>query len=387
MQYIAKIIKRHYAKPLRLSIVLALLVQFIAPFAQDAHAGILTNTYVRLNRMKTGTATNLRLVFTNATAGTNSAVIDFNGVIDVGTAQWTNATPGGVVFNGALTVSTATCPAETGATAFPATVTAAGLTAGTITVSTTATMAAATTYCVDITTTNAITTPTVAGEYHPQVATKTGGVTTDSTNVALRIIANDQVTTTAIVPPIFTFVINSATDNFVTNLSLTSTVSTTGVTATITTNAATGWITWVKGTNTATSGTANYGALRSATAANYTIPSNATGTLGAVSHTNTAGTEDYGLAVTAITDAAGGGTVTADVDYDSTGGFATCSGNGTCKLGGISTSTFLPIAASTGTASGSGDVITFKERANISGATPAATDYTDTITVIGAGKF
>lgn len=373
---------------LRLLLVLGMLIQFFSPFVQEAHAGTLTSTYVRLNRMKAATATSFRLVFTTSSggAGANSVVVDFNGSIDTGGAAWTTATPtaGLIGATGSQTVSTATCPAESGAIAVPGTLTGSS-SGSTVIVSTSGTLSASTAYCVDFTFASAVTTPS-AGEFHPSVTTKTTGVATDTTNIAVRVIANDQVTINAVVPPIFTFVINSATANFVSNLSLTNTIQTSATTVTITTNAASGWITWVKGTNTATTGTANYGALKSATAANYTIPSNATGTLGAASHFNTPGTPDYGLGVTSITDFAGGGTVSADAAYNSIAN-PTCTTASTCKLGGLDTSIYRPIASSTGTASGTGDVVSFKEAADIDGATPAATDYADTLTVIGAGKF
>src|SRR5690606_31593788 len=102
------------------------------------------------------------------------------------------------------------------------------------------------------------------------------------------------------------------------NLDPASVKSTTGGrTITITTNAQNGWIVWAKGTNQS-SAAAGKGALLSASAANYTIPTTNANALGSAAHVLSAGTEDYGLATTIATDAVGGGTVALDAAYDGT---------------------------------------------------------------------
>src|SRR5665213_107048 len=353
-----------------ISIVALLVPVFAVLLNQTAGATTLTNTYIRLNRIKSGTGTSFRLVFKAASSQTAQIAIDFNGA-DTGTAQWTNATPGGLVTSGAVTTSTAQCvtdgftalPGVTGAIGSGSSITTTGVTATTVNL----------TYCVDFTTAAAVTTPTAGheGEYHPTV---TQG--TDSTTVAVRIIAGDQITVNATVPPTFNFVIAAgSTDNFTTNLVSSGYTSTTGKTVTITTNAATGWVTWVKDLN-GSSGASTKGALKSATASNYTIPTTNASALGSASHTAlSAGTEDYGLGATITTDAGGGGTVALDPAYDGT----------SSKLGVLDPNNFRPVASANGTANG--DVITLTERAQIAGGTPAANDYTDTLTVVGAGSF
>ena len=170
-------------------------------------------------------------------------------------------------------------------------------------------------------------------------------------------------------PPSFAFVLSGNTDAFTTNLSTASVVSTSGRTVTITTNAASGWIVWVKDLNSK----AGKGALQSATAGSYQI--GGTSAAGAASHTLTVGAEDYGLATTINTDAAGGGVVGLDAAYDGTA----------AKAGTLDPTQFRPIASATGTANG--DILSLVERSTIAGQTPAASDYTDTMTVIGAGVF
>ncbi len=350
------------------SIIAILVLQsFIIILAsQRAQAATLTTTYIRLNRMKAATATTFRLVFKAASSQTAQVAVDFNGT-DTGTAQWTNATPGGLVTSGAVTTSTAQCVTD-GFTALPGVSSATG-SGSTITTSGVTATTSGTTYCVDFTTAAAVTTPTLAGEYHPTV---TQGA--DSVSVGVRVITNDQIVVTATVPPTFNFVLSSNTDAFTSNLSTSSIVSTTGRTVTITTNAASGWIAWVKGLN-GSSGAATKGALLSATASNFTIPTTNGNALGSASHTLTTNTQDYGLGVTITTDFAGGGTVAVDAAYDGT----------STKAGVIDPNNFRPIASANGTAGG--DVITLTERATIDGTVPAATDYTDTLTVIGAGNF
>jgi hypothetical protein len=333
---------------------------------QSASAASLTSTYIRLSRMKSGSASPFRVVFKAASSQTAQVAVDFNGT-DLAAAQWTNATPGGLVTSGAITTSTAQCVTD-GFTALPGVTSATGSSSVITTTGVTATTSG-TTYCVDFTTAAAVTTPTAGheGEYHPTI---TQG--TDSTTVALRIITNDQIVVTATVPPTFNFVLSGNTDTFAANLS-TSTTSTAGKTVTITTNAASGWIAWVKNLN-GSSGAATKGALKSAAAGNFTIPTTNANALGSASHTLSAG-QDYGLGVTITTDAAGGGTVTLDPAYDGT----------STKIGVLDPTNYRPIASANGTANG--DVINLTERAIIDANVPAASDYTDTLTVIGAGNF
>lgn len=340
-------------------------VVFIAA-SENASAAALTTTYIRLNRMRTATATTFRVVFKASSTQTAQVAVDFVGS-DLTTARWTDASKGGIVTTGAVTTSTAQCVTD-GLTALPGVSSATGAGSTITTVGATATTSG-TTYCVDFTTVAAVTTPTVAGEYHPRI---TVGV--DSVDIGVRVITNDQIVFNATVPPTFNFVLGGNTDNFTAPLNTGSITSTTGTSVTITTNAASGWITWVKGTN-ASSGGATKGALRSASASNFTIPTTNANALGSVSRVFTTNTQDYGLGVTITTDASGGGAVALDSAYDGTG----------TKAGVIDPLNYRPVASANGTTSG--DVILLTARATIDGAVPAATDFSDTITVIGAGNF
>jgi hypothetical protein len=79
------------------------------------------------------------------------------------------------------------------------------------------------------------------------------------------------------------------------------------------------------------------------------------------------------------TNASGGCNPVVDAEYD----------GATTSAGGTFSANFQPIAACTTPtpATANGDVFTLIERVAISGATPAGSDYTDIITVVGAGNF
>jgi hypothetical protein len=325
---------------------LLVLPSLFVVLSSQASGATLTTSYIRLNRLKAGQTTSFRLVFKAASTQTANVAINFNGA---DATTWTGSS--GAV-NATQTVTTATCASETGFSALPGAITAAGA-SSTVTISSVGATSVGTTYCADLTSASAVTNAT-AGEYHPTIT-----------------IGTDVVTAT--VPPTFNFVFNNTTTDAFGNLS-TSVTSTTGKTITLTTNASSGWIVWAKNLN-GSSGASTKGALLSATASGYTVPTTNANALGSASHTISGSTEDYGLAVTLNTDAAGGGTVAIDGAYDGTAS----------KIGVLDPTNFRRIASSGGTANG--DIINVLERAQVIGGTPAANDYTDTITFIGAGNF
>jgi hypothetical protein len=199
----------------------------------------------------------------------------------------------------------------------------------------------------------------------------------NTSEYATSVITNDQITVTAVVPPNFQFSLDGNADAFLTDLSPTSIVSTGGRLASVITNAKGGWVIWAKDSQQG---------LYSA-AANYTIAS--TGVIDAAPSTLVANgaTEGYVMDVVKTIDAAGGCVVSEDPEYfgnDTTGGSPTNNKGGTLVNTG-----FQPIASCTGTspATSNGDTIQMTERAIIAGGTPAGSDYSDIITVVGAGNF
>jgi len=328
-------------------------------FVASGSALSFTNTYVRLDRMRTGVTSSVRVVFTTSagTATEDNIRLNFNGA---DTTTWTGST-GSV--NAAQTVATAACATETGTTALPGTLTAAGATS-IVTVSGVTNLAASTAYCFDLTSTTAVTLPSV-GEYHPELTSRTGATIVDNTTVALRVVTDDQITVTANVPPAFNFQLDANTTTFTAPLSPGTKQQTTARTFTVNTNAKTGWVAWMR--NADANGLYSVGVAKN-------IAPTTPGT--AVDVDAAASTEQYVWGVSAITQGTGAGTTTASAVFDATG--ATNEGTGV-------DTTYRQVASGNGT---TGDaVVTVRSSATIAGTTPAASDYTDVVQVVGAGQF
>jgi len=300
--------------------------------------------------MKAGQQSSVRLVFKTASAGATTASINFNGA---DTTTWTGSS--GLV-NAAQTISSATCAAETGATALPGGSLAASGSGSTISITNITALAATTAYCVDLTSTSAVTDAT-ANEYHPLIT-----VGSDTLTTALRTVSNDQIVVSGTVLPTFNMVLSGNTDPFPANLSPASVGVTTGRTVTVNTNAKNGWFAWAFDSSTGLS----------SASASHTIPSTTPGT-GATLSAGTA--EGFVFGITSVTQGSGGGTTSAVAAYSS---------NGTTTGSGLD-GTLRQIASSNGTANGA--VLSVKELAAITSTTQPATDYTDTITIVGAGNF
>ena len=366
--------KRFALQPLTLLLVLVFAFSTLLTVTHVGHARAantpFTKAFLRLDNLTATTFTTARVCFQpTTTSAIHTIVVVFpttNGtdyVIDSTASDWgldtTNLDSG-----------------QTAVTNLPANPTVSGKQV-TVTLSADLTPSASNLYCFNFNKqagTGIIKTSSAGANETTQgtITTNTSApAVINQTTYSESIISNNQVVVSATVPPSFTFVLNGNTDGFASNLS-TGSVNTSngGRTITITTNAAGGWIIWAQDLNSSS----GKGALQSATAGNYKIPGSASpGTASAIF---TAGAENYGLAATINTDAAGGGTVSLDGAYDgSTSNFA----------GTLDPTRFRPIASANGTANG--DIINVKELVTIAGQTPAASDYTDTISYVGAGQF
>lgn len=217
------------------------------------------------------------------------------------------------------------------------------------------------------------------------VSTYTSGPTLqDSNNYALTVLAcatapcGDDVTINATVPPIFEFALSRNTISFASNLdyhtvNASETAGATGrVDATVTTNARGGWIMWAE-----ESPTDPALGLTSPTTG-HTIPTVGWNT--DLPTAETTGTEQDALDVTSLPTSTFCSTsnLTVDPEYDTAGHAGTD--------GGAFTTNFAEIGTCTGNVS-NGDGLRMSNHVTIAAVTPAATDYAQTVVVVGAGNF
>jgi hypothetical protein len=184
----------------------------------------------------------------------------------------------------------------------------------------------------------------------------------------------NSITVTGVVPPIFEMDFTSSTDSFPTNLNPNAPVSTTGNTVTVKTNAKGGWMVWTKD---------QYQGLHSQSA-NYTIATVPWNTDAPTTLAGNPTTAAYSMNVATAPGASTYCNARPEAEYGSatpyTGGQLTQQWEmaADCSEGGSFTS---PPYTDGGTA------VTFAETSAINFSTPAASDYTDTIYVTGAGQF
>ncbi len=357
--------------------VIALVVQLMAPFAiGTARAVPFAYALVQIDRVKASTATTGTICANfsagNASAGTETTI----------RMTWPTGYSVSTTASNWAVATTPTTDWPTGAVAWTGIAQPTNAPSGQVVDFVSGDIASANIYCFNFTNSAALTTATASTNQQYTLASRSGAypgtADTLSTNGALATIANDQVTiNNTTVPPIFSMTLSGTTDGFASNtLSTLNTItSTTGNNVVVSTNAAQGWSVFARDANACTGGagttcnSGGKGSLRSITA-NYYLTTPDPNTLGSNSHTYSGSGEDYGLAATI---SAGVGTASAQYDGAST------------KLG-----TLDPVnhrAISSGTAATASTTTTVVFRAAIATATPAATDYSDVITIVGSGKF
>ena len=330
-------------------------------FAQPAEAVRMNQAYLRLDRMKAATTTSgmvCGMPSTTNLAQTEASVqVTFPSgfTVDTTASNWT--------------VTTTDLPS--GASAWPGIATATAVSGQTVTFPSSDLSSASTLYCFNFSGTSTLTNGSAGDDQTGTIVTRTSApATIDSTSYATSIVSDDQIVVTASIDQIFGMLFSG---NTVALGTLTpGTIAQGSVTTTIDTNATDGWIAWVKSTNAALSSAATGESIA---------------TVGSVDNTTSdlASTTGYVLDVDITTDSTTGtGTVTQasnfGAEYAATG---TCSGGGTA--GGTLSTTFQPIAASDGTTDG--DVLTICPRVKVDAGQAPASDYTDTLTVVAAGRF
>lgn len=316
---------------------------------EPASAASLTQTLVRFDRLQTSQQTTGTVCAMPATVATEASVqVVYPTGYTLGAA-------------GAFTVNTTNLAWPSGANAWPGIGTATNVTSQTVTFPS-GDLTVGTLYCFNWASATAVQVKSGA------TSNNTGSVTTrtstpaniDTGNYSTVSLSGDQISVTASVPQSFTFTLTGTTDALG-NLSTSSVVSSASPsTITINTNAG-GWMAWAQDA---------FSGLRSVSAGNHTIPSRTPGT----NTTLSVGTEFHNLGVTS-SQVGGSGTVSVDTAFV---------GGSTGRGGGLDTS-LRTLATSNGTADTA--VLTLTNNVAISSLTNAATDYTDTITVVGAASF
>lgn len=320
--------------------------------ANDVFAASMSQTDVRFDRMKISTATTGTVCAMPATVGTESSVVvTFPTGYTLGLAA-------------TFTVNTTNLAWPTGGTAWPGITTASNVTSQAVTFAS-SDLTVGTLYCFNWINSAAVTTKGTA------TSSNTGTVATniDTGSYATATIADDQIVVTATVPSLFSFALSANIDALGSLSTGSVSVSGTPRTATVSTNAANGWMVWAKdafqGLCSPTAGTCTPGS------ATTQIATTATGS----NRTLVAGTTDYNTGVTTAAPV-GGATATIATPF-----VGTATGQG----GGLSATALQPLATATGPSDTA--VLTIKNNVAINALVKAASDYSDTITIIGAGLF
>lgn len=314
-------------------------------------SAVFNDVLVRFDRIQISTATTGTVCASPDSTGTEvdvQVVFPSGFTVSTTTGNWTvNTTNTGWPAGAAAWTGIGTATAASGQTVtFPS----GNLTEDTL-------------YCFNWTNTAAVSTQSGASN------TNTGTVTTrisgpanlDQSTYTMSTIADDTLDVTASVPQAFSFAIDNTADALGTLSSGSVTTSPTPRTITVNTNAQGGWLVWAREDAT----NAGLYSTFAATSIDTASPGTATNLV--------AGTAGY---ITGLSDAQGGGSGTISLgsyDYD------------VSTDGAPLDSTLRTVASSTGTASNA--VLTVRNQVAIAGLTPAATDYSDQITFVGAGMF
>lgn len=326
-------------------LVFSTAIPLLTPIA--AHAD-LTKAMVRFDRMQTSTATTGTVCAMPATASTEA---------DVQVTFPTGYTLGSAAN---FTVNTTNTAWPTGGTAWLGITTATNVTGQVVTFPS-SDLVVGTLYCFNWTNSAAVTIKSSATDNNTgTITTRTSApATIDSSGYTTSSISGDQITVSASVASTFQFALSGTSDNLGALTTGSVSTSPTPRTATVSTNAKNGWMVWAKDTNSGLKSPTTLATIASNPGNNSTL---------------SAGTAGFNTGVTS-TQVGGSGTITVATPY-----VGTATGQG----GGLDTSLRL-MASSDGPADTA--VLTLKNNAAISNTTSPATDYTDTITVIGAGLF
>ena len=352
--------KKHKSKKLRskfiyifqiLIILISVLYPFLTP--QQSQASV-TESFVRFNRLATGSAISGTACLKTSTVGTEG------NVVIVFPAGWTISQTAGN-----WTISVTNLPTDPvgggAATAWPSIATATSVN-GLSVVFVGGDLTAGNFYCFNFA--GAASTVGSAGnDQTGQLKTQGGSPYVDSVNYATSVVASgaDQITVTASVSATMSFSLTSYT--IALGTLNTSTVVSGSVTQTVGTNARNGYVSWIQGTSS-TGGTG--GGLHSTTA-NADIPS--PGSFPTITDL----ASSTGVVIDAQT---GTNTPTINAGY---------AGNGSTSGGHFDGGIFHEVSSKSGPQAGT--TVVLNVRAKIASIQAAATDYSDILTVVAAGSF
>lgn len=325
-------------------------------FSPSRAQAAVTESFVRFDRLATGSAISGSACLETTTSGTET------GVIIVFPSDWTISQTAG---NWTVTTTNLPTAADgTAATAWPSINTATAVNGLSVRFPSGNLANAGEFYCFNFT--GASSTVGPAGNNKTgQLKTEGGSPFVDAVDWATSVVSTDadQITVTASVSASMTFSLSGNTASLGT-LSSGSTNAASGITQTVSTNARNGWISWIK---SGTDGGSGVGALHS-TVANADIDS--PGSFNGTPETLTT-TGGYVLDVNT-----GTGSPNIHAEYN---------GSGADDGGHLSFSQFRQTAYATAPADG--NTVSLVVKARSSNTTPAAADYTDTLTVVAAGSF
>jgi len=334
--------------------ILSLVYPVLLP--KKAHAAV-TESFVRFDRHSTGAAISGSACLETTTVGTETNVVlvfPNDWTISSTASNWT-----------VTTTNLPTAADGTAATAWPGINTASSVDGASVVFPGSDLSNAGQFYCFNFT--GASSTIGAAGNNKVgQLKTQGGSPFVDTVNWATSVVASntDQITVTASVAAQMTFSLNANSVSLGT-LASGSTTAGSAVTQSVSTNARNGWISWVK---SGTNGGSNAGALHS-TIANSDIvsPGSFDGAPETLSSTG-------GYVLDVNLNSCGGCTIGAE--YNGT----------TADEGGfLSYNIFRQTAHYTAPASA--NTVDLVVKARSAATTPAAADYTDTLTVVAAGSF
>ena len=345
--------------------LLAVLLNVLSPFilVRSVSAASLTEASIRLDRMGAAVAAStddpILVVFKPASTATEGKIVITWPVASAFVSSATDAdhttTTTGIpaTYQGETLVAVPTLGTPGAETTGVVTYTTADLTPGTL-------------YGFYIT--GGITNPSTgnAGEKNVTIATTTSAdAAIDSKTVTVDTTTTDAdlVTVTATVGSSFNFALGA--NAIALGAQSAGSIDTGNVAVDIDSNAAGGWVAFIRSEGAA--------ATLASVLGNDSIAS--TGTVNGTPETVSAGTENYVVDAATVQGGGGSGTITEAPEY---------AGNGT-TTGGTLGITYNQIAQSTGQANS--DTITLTAIVAISTLTAAASDYTDTWEVVGAGNF